>query len=385
MLESEFASKILSHGSTIVCCAALLLWLGSSRSAAQAQLPIVTCRVTPVSIAVGNQAELSLDVENVQGLNGYELKLTYDPGVVEFKDADPDRELVNVRLGDFVSPDFLVLNDIEQPGELLLSLTQLGHSPARSGKGTLADAALIGRRIGRADFKVADVILYDINGSEIEHQVQNCSVEITQGPPPSAAETQPAATPPLTPPSEASISPVPAATSTATTPPSPANQPQPAATAAPAGTPTLVLTATIAPASVVVAPSTTALTLSLPYISNAIDESAGQAPVPPTEHQKTATAEPAATIVAGEQVMLPLVAPGTTQQTATATPTPQPTAQLDTPAPITHQQLQLSGLTGPTISLAWLFPLGFTLAGLGFLGLIIATMVFVSSCSASSR
>ena len=399
------------HSFWLAFCLAILVLPWRGTAAARSGMPTVVCRISAPSIAAGAQADFYLEIRNVQNLYGVELTLGYDPNLIEFLDADLDRELINMTLGDFLSPDVLMLDDISEPGTFLFNLTQIDPTPARSGDGILAHGVLVGREIGTVDFTLADVTLYNVNFDKIEHQIQNCSVEVTQGAPPGAVEAQPSTTPTLTPMVEASISPTPTTTATATTSPTSAGQPQPPPTSASVGTSTLVPsvaptvtpsatamaaqvsvetpsitptnTATIAPASAVAVLNTNALTLSLPYISNAMASMVSEAPLPTSEPQAAATAEPGATTIAEEQPLPPLVVPGDAQATATATPLPQSTAQPNTPSLITQQQLQLSALTGPMISLAWLFPLGFTLAGLGFLGLIIATIVYVSSRSAS--
>jgi hypothetical protein len=417
----------------IIYCVTILGWPGSGHSAAQAGVLTLSCHLPSASVPVAGQTELFLEIQNVQNLYGYELVLRYDPTLIEFVDAEPLREGVNTQLSNFLSPDFVVLNDIDPPGELWLNLTQIDPTAARSGSSPLARAIVTGLQDGIANFTITDLILYDVAGNEIPYQVQNCALQV--GPPPSPTEspTLPPGTPTLAPPTttptqapptvaavDTSISTVvPTATpapptevpptfiptGTLVTAATPTPTFAPATTtpsaAAPADTPTLVPAATaiataavavftadvqqIAPTGAVtsaaIALNTTAFKLLLPYISNVIEDSFSQAPAPTTGSEAAATIESAATITAEEQIMLPLVTPGGAQESAMVTLSPQPTATLNIPAPVGQQQIQMSALSTPMISLAWLFPLGFTLAGLGFLGLTIAAMVYISSRS----
>ena len=178
----------------IVCCVTFLAWIGSGHSLAQARNPILLCRLSAASAAAGEQVGLFIEVRNVQDLYGFELRFRYSPDLVKFVDTDPAGDLEYIELGDFLSPGFLMFDDIDKPGEFWLNASQTDPTPARSGTGVLARAMLTGRQIGKSDFTLADVILYDVHGNDIERQVQNCTIEFTKAPPAGATETRSSAT-----------------------------------------------------------------------------------------------------------------------------------------------------------------------------------------------
>ena len=347
------------HKWLTACCALVGIWLGTGHSAAQEGVPTLSCRLPSAPITVGGQAEVFLEIQNVQNLYGYELVLRYDSTLIEFVDADPAREGVNTQLSNFLSPDFLVLNDVDPPGELWLNLMQIDPTPARSGSSPLARAIVTGRQDGIVNFSVTDLILYDVAGNEIPYQIQNCALQVGTPPSPTATVTLPAATPTLAlapdtptaipmdtstetavqaPPTvAASATPVPAviptaapttgaapptpsqptASSTATSLPVPPAAVSPVTAVASAATATVLPTPiaagavalTVAPSvPVPVAPaaSTLAYTLSLPYINNGIvtDPSAlpPQAGIPSVPAVPTPSPSPV-----GKQASLPLV------------------------------------------------------------------------------
>ena len=178
---TNLLQRFWMRGGALLCWALLLLWTNPGHSVAQATLPVLACRLSASTVAMGGQVELFVEVRDVQNFYGYELSLLYDATRIEFVDADPTREAVNAQMGDFLSLDFLVLNDIYTPGEFLLNLSQIAPTPARSGSGLLARAVLVGRGAGAVSFTFADVFFYDANGEEMQVDIQGCSLQVGEG------------------------------------------------------------------------------------------------------------------------------------------------------------------------------------------------------------
>ncbi|MBX3000923.1 MAG: hypothetical protein KF893_20540 [Caldilineaceae bacterium] len=166
----------------------LALSLLSSRQAAAQQSPILRCRVDGTSIAVAGNATFVIELLNVDDLYGYELTLRFNGARVHFEDADPGRAGVNFQVGDFLSPDFVVLNDVNNTtGQAQLALTQLSPSEPVSGSGELGRATIKGVSSGMVSFSFADVVLSDPTGVAIPVTLQGCSIEVLPGettPPP---------------------------------------------------------------------------------------------------------------------------------------------------------------------------------------------------------
>lgn len=162
----------------------LFLLIGRDREVlfAQNTMPTVSCQVANEQIAVGGWTELTLKIENVTDFYGYSLTLRYDPTLTEIRDGDANREGVNAKLGGFVQPDFLSLNDVIEPGQLWLDLMQLGQTKAVSGNGVLSTILLQGLKNGSLDFAIVNVTLYDLNGTEIPYKIKNCTLEIAGQP-----------------------------------------------------------------------------------------------------------------------------------------------------------------------------------------------------------
>lgn len=80
-------------------------------------------------------------VENVTDLYGLEFQLSYDPSVFVARDADANKDGIQIQPGDFlpVEQGFLVVNEVDADhGRIAFALTLLNPAPPVSGTGTLA-------------------------------------------------------------------------------------------------------------------------------------------------------------------------------------------------------------------------------------------------------
>lgn len=124
---------------TVTLLGTLLLLPASAH--AQQSTPRLSCRFQPASVPSGQQAVLLIELADVQNIYGYELKMTYEAGRVQALDGDAGKDGVNLQLGTFLSPDFVLFNTAEN-GSIHLALTQLAPATGKSGSGELARIAL---------------------------------------------------------------------------------------------------------------------------------------------------------------------------------------------------------------------------------------------------
>jgi hypothetical protein len=278
----------------------VLLSLAHPPAATAQEETLVRCRLERTQILVGEQTTLFIEVQNVTNLYGYQLDLYFDSDVVQLSGAKQD-DLEGMILGTFVSPDFVVNNEIDNAfGVVFLALTQISPSPARSGSGELARATVRGIDSGVSEFSFESLILADDQGNEIGRRIQGCNLTVLE---PGQPTTTPTAT--TTPP---------------TSTPTPTDTPTPTSTTPPIGTPppptrtlspTITLTPTITP-SPTFTPQTPTLTPT-------------QTPVP----FLTALASVLPTIVAGytptpSPTNLPSPSPAFTPTSLPPTPTVEP-------------------------------------------------------------
>jgi parallel beta-helix repeat protein len=91
---------------------------------------------------VGETVELDIAVHDVTDLYATQVRLAFDPSVVQVQDADPRPSApgVQIRPGDFLDPrQFVLVNEADNAtGEIDFAVTQLYPAQARSGSGLLA-------------------------------------------------------------------------------------------------------------------------------------------------------------------------------------------------------------------------------------------------------
>jgi hypothetical protein len=141
----------------------------------------LVCRLEQTAIQVGEQTTLFIEVLNVTDLYGYQLDLYFDPDVVQLSGVVQDG-IEGMILGDFLSPDFVVNNEIDNEfGVVFIALTQINPSPARSGSGELARAVVSGIQPGVSEFSFESAILANSSGNEIARRLQNCLLSVEEG------------------------------------------------------------------------------------------------------------------------------------------------------------------------------------------------------------
>jgi hypothetical protein len=128
----------------------IALSLTGSVSAAPGQEAIVRPDPLISAIPVGGQVVIDIYIQDVQNLYGVDIRLGYDPTVLEVQDANPAVSGVQIQpLSSFVKPDFVVRNkacnavDPADPACLIAGIvryavTQVNPSAPASGSGPVA-------------------------------------------------------------------------------------------------------------------------------------------------------------------------------------------------------------------------------------------------------
>jgi hypothetical protein len=98
-------------------------------------------KVVPASgsYGVGGQIQVEIRIVDVQDLYGADVKLAFDPALLQVVDADPNIPGVQITpRDDLLSPDFVIKNEADnQAGTVWYAVTQLNPTPPASGTGAL--------------------------------------------------------------------------------------------------------------------------------------------------------------------------------------------------------------------------------------------------------
>ncbi len=228
----------------------LMLWCSGS---ALAIGTTVSLRPVRAEISMGETLDVEVLINNVSGLYGVDVVLSFEPTIVEVVDFDPDHEGVQVKPGQFPQPDFLAENEvINDFGTIWYAVSQVSPREPANGSGVVMTIRFRGKSPGITEIQIVDVTLSDSGGLQIPVEA-SLGGEITVlelG----VTPVQPSPT----------LSPSPMATPTYSPSP-PATQMQP--------TPTLARTPTASPTQEPETPTATPLTEAYPLITPTSAES----------------------------------------------------------------------------------------------------------------
>ncbi len=186
----------------------------------------------PAQLTVGGVGTVQLYLEGVDNLYGLEAHLTFDKNILQVQDDDPDRDGVQVAVGEIPYPDFIVQNMVDNfGGRLDYAVVQLSPREPASGSGVVATIHFLAVQAGSSTIGVAHAKLASPDGFEIPVTWQEGTVVVSDVTGPTATP-EPSATPgPI-------VTPEPSATPGPTASPGPTATSPPTVTSPPGMTPT---------------------------------------------------------------------------------------------------------------------------------------------------
>jgi len=245
----------------LVFLVGLLFMLGLPRVLPlAAQTPgTVSLRVVPTEaeVVVNQITDVAVEVVGVQNLYAVDISMAFDPQVVEVVDADATTAGIQVALGAFLDPGFVIRNAADNgQGTLRFAMTQVNPSTPKSGSGAVLVIRLRGKRAGATSpINLIEATLAQGDTTKITPELRSGQIRVlavaSGNPTPTPLPTQdpsifvtptPTNAPPTATPKP--VTPVPTATPTPTGTPQPTPEP---VTPAPQAT-TLSETATLTPA-----------------------------------------------------------------------------------------------------------------------------------------
>jgi LysM repeat protein len=135
--------------------------------------------------------EVAIRVENVTRLYGAEVHLTFDPNYLEIQDADPDKSGVQLQMGSFPAPDFVVQNQADNvQGTIDYAVSQLAPREPIDGGGILATITVKTKGEGSSWLAFTSAKLANPDGQQIPAETLDGEVAIAAG----ALSVQPTAT-----------------------------------------------------------------------------------------------------------------------------------------------------------------------------------------------
>lgn len=154
-----------------------VLFLGAVVRSATA----TTVTVDPLAstVMVGESTTVDVVVQSVTDLYGVQLRIDFDPTVVQVLDADLGTAGVQIEPGTCPVPDFVVQNEVSNAtGIISYTVTALNPSPACNGDGTVASVEFEGLAAGESALQFSDVILANSDGREIAADTQDGTLTV---------------------------------------------------------------------------------------------------------------------------------------------------------------------------------------------------------------
>jgi len=146
---SRTQQPIYRRSATLCLTLALLFCAGLAALA-----PTPVCADNPVlrfepdwtDLGIDEETEIALMLDNVDGLYGIEIQMTFNPTVVEILDMDDGQTGTQAQPGDYPYPDFPVKNEVRNSsGTVWYAVTQIAPREPLSGSGRVMTLRVRGR------------------------------------------------------------------------------------------------------------------------------------------------------------------------------------------------------------------------------------------------
>ena len=186
---SNGSRKHLTVGAlSIFLCSLAIFIIFGGRSAAETGIPIngatlVRCEPLVNEGRVGETLAIDIYIEDVTDLYAADVRPTFDPAIAQAEDADdyPDNGVQMEPLGSFLSPDFIIKNEVDNSaGTTWYATTQLNPAPAVSGSGSIVRLYLKGVTAGTFSILFDYVKIVRRDGSEIPSTWEACTVTFSE-------------------------------------------------------------------------------------------------------------------------------------------------------------------------------------------------------------
>ncbi len=161
----------------------------------------VTVSPAQVNLECGKTATVDILINNVQNLFGVDIKVSFDPNVLEVVDANATALGVQIQPGNFLDVSggqgLIQVNGVDvNTGTISYAAIRLNPAPAQSGSGIIATVTFRGKAAGTSPVELKSVMLSDPTAQPIPANLANGSVAVTcTGQPTATTPPGPTATP----------------------------------------------------------------------------------------------------------------------------------------------------------------------------------------------
>ena len=139
---------------------------------------VVRCDPIQATGLTNQLLDVDIYVENVVDLNAADIRLSFDPSMVQVHDADPQASGVQILiLDELISPDFVLHKNADNvAGTIWYASTQIYPSQPVSGSGPLARITLQPLQAGSFTMPITYQKLAQPDSTEIEATAVDCQI-----------------------------------------------------------------------------------------------------------------------------------------------------------------------------------------------------------------
>ena len=144
-----------------------------------AQTPLIRFSPEQTRVVVDEEAEVEVLIDDVDGLYGLEIRVAFDPNVLEVVDVDSGRDGIQIEEGQFPYPDFSVKNQADNDsGMIWYTVTQLSPRDPVSGSGIVMIIHFRAKALGTNLLTFEYVVLAGRGGMIIDSEAAEGQVAV---------------------------------------------------------------------------------------------------------------------------------------------------------------------------------------------------------------
>jgi hypothetical protein len=153
----------------LVVITVVVFWAGSFHAAAlEPTATTITLYRPNTEIHGCETVDVEIWINDVTDLYGADVRLSFDPNVVEVVDADPNTAGVQIADGDLLGNIFTAKNEVDNSaGTIFYAVTQLNPQPPANGSGLLAVISFRAKSVGASDLDFTYTKLANRDGEEL--------------------------------------------------------------------------------------------------------------------------------------------------------------------------------------------------------------------------
>jgi hypothetical protein len=136
----------------------------------------------PKKLAVGETVMVNVQIKNAPVIYGSDVRLTFDPKVLEVVDADASQAGIQFAPGNFLDPkkSFIVQNNVNnEAGTIDYALSLLNPAPPVSGKGDLFQVTFRAKTQGKTTISISEGMFGTQSGETFNPDLSSAEISIS--------------------------------------------------------------------------------------------------------------------------------------------------------------------------------------------------------------